>query len=1376
MKSFKDITNQLDEVLNKSTPAGEWIHDFVHSDNPKFKGKSAAKRKQMALSAYYAKKNESAATSQNTNAEVDIRESNGKHLVHVNDGSKYDEEPHPKDVEHVMSGVKKHGGEHAGHSDKGAFFKFKSKEDADSFRSHVNKCPHKSCDAEHVTESVNEDQYTADYKIKSYVDPITGENKKRKIRPHRVDFKNSKMRGEPAQKDSPGDYGMKEDMENLDEISKHKLVQYIDKATQDVHNKALEAGKESDKPARASEFIRKYQKSGKRQAGITKAAVKLAKEEVELEEDLDTAHIHQLLANKDINSQVKNGKVHVHSSNVKAAKMHLGAAGHKHEVVGGLNESEEDDRRGAEHHQHELERQEKEKNDLDTKLKKWKNQQRAAKAMKEEVDLQESMVSASKELKSYAEKNKGSMDYKSFHTAAKHMDSGDTAALHKHIKSLDSEPRDKILTTLHKHGHDITKHGYSIREEKWHVYDTKTRAVHSTHSSKSKAEKAYNELNDKHKGYDTPGGLVQGKYGMRRADVNEEVELDEASKVYDPLTKKMVARKPIRVKMGGGATRNGVPVETGPSKYKEGLKKEEVEQIDELNKSTLASYVKKATQDYGYARRYRDKNAKNIHGDDRDLKHIQSKRFVGISKAADKLAKEEVEQIDEISKKTLGSYVKKASHSMASNMSHVTDLMHNKHSPKADVDKERNDALKKVVRRDLGIKQAVNKLTKEEVEQIDEISKATLGSYIKKSSHDVALSAKYGKDDPKETKHALKRLRGIAKATNKLTKEEVESIEELSKNTLRSYINKALPQALDAKYDAAHDRDKSNAAKLKKFADKREAGIEKADKKLDEGRQGLWANIHAKRKRIASGSGERMRKPGSKGAPSDQDLKNSQEAVEYKGMGTDVVDKKKVLNPPIPLTQKPKQVKDFKEGDEYDEKWKGYKGKSFKKESVMLKFEDFLKEAKKCSEAEVGAGKAPMQEKLVGKQHKLDKNHNGKLDADDFKKLRGEEKHCKEEVEPIEESYPTKQHFEAMAALIKSHDDEKKRSDLAHHHAGIFKGQNPRFDHKKFMHACGVHESAVCEEVEQIDEISKSTLASYIPKAARSARIHGQISTEYRKASERKKKPGLVNALTSLSDKYKKKAWSREDNIKKAADKLAKEEVEQIDELSKKTLGSYAQAATMDAAKKGNEVAKLGNNLAALSHPLSPLHKLNKRLAGHAQAIDKLTKEEVEHINEISKKTLGSYVKKASDDIADRHYRIHKDFRARPGESQADYKKDISKAFALQNKRKAGMNKAVDKLAKEEVSQEMSPYVKGTLAVMDEGKIDDLRDAQKLRKAGSSSYEKEFKPDTSHPHVQVVKGHKYGGENQKDDDTDEKSDDGEKRGRGRPSGSKSGAR
>lgn len=38
---------------------------------------------------------------------------------------------------------------------------------------------------------------------------------------------------------------------------------------------------------------------------------------------------------------------------------------------------------------------------------------------------------------------------------------------------------------------------------------------------------------------------------------------------------------------------------------------------------------------------------------------------------------------------------------------------------------------------------------------------------------------------------------------------------------------------------------------------------------------GLYKNIHNKRKRIAAGSGEKMRKPGSKGAPTDKAFRDS---------------------------------------------------------------------------------------------------------------------------------------------------------------------------------------------------------------------------------------------------------------------------------------------------------------------------------------------------------------------------------------------------------------------------------------------------------------------------------------------------------------------
>jgi hypothetical protein len=38
---------------------------------------------------------------------------------------------------------------------------------------------------------------------------------------------------------------------------------------------------------------------------------------------------------------------------------------------------------------------------------------------------------------------------------------------------------------------------------------------------------------------------------------------------------------------------------------------------------------------------------------------------------------------------------------------------------------------------------------------------------------------------------------------------------------------------------------------------------------------GLYANIHAKQARIKAGSGEKMRKPGSKGAPTDKAFRES---------------------------------------------------------------------------------------------------------------------------------------------------------------------------------------------------------------------------------------------------------------------------------------------------------------------------------------------------------------------------------------------------------------------------------------------------------------------------------------------------------------------
>jgi len=59
--------------------------------------------------------------------------------------------------------------------------------------------------------------------------------------------------------------------------------------------------------------------------------------------------------------------------------------------------------------------------------------------------------------------------------------------------------------------------------------------------------------------------------------------------------------------------------------------------------------------------------------------------------------------------------------------------------------------------------------------------------------------------------------------------------------------------------------------------------------KADEGKKfakgGLYANIHEKQQRISEGSGEKMRKVGSKGAPTSQAFKQSAKTAKHKEGG-----------------------------------------------------------------------------------------------------------------------------------------------------------------------------------------------------------------------------------------------------------------------------------------------------------------------------------------------------------------------------------------------------------------------------------------------------------------------------------------------------------
>jgi hypothetical protein len=82
-------------------------------------------------------------------------------------------------------------------------------------------------------------------------------------------------------------------------------------------------------------------------------------------------------------------------------------------------------------------------------------------------------------------------------------------------------------------------------------------------------------------------------------------------------------------------------------------------------------------------------------------------------------------------------------------------------------------------------------------------------------------------------------------------------------------------------------------------------------------KDGLWANIHAKRKRIESGSGEKMRSPGSKGAPTNKALRESQatggymERPGYANAGEVLPVRKTPIHPTIPLPSRSFTLQDW---------------------------------------------------------------------------------------------------------------------------------------------------------------------------------------------------------------------------------------------------------------------------------------------------------------------------------------------------------------------------------------------------------------------------------------------------------------------------------
>jgi hypothetical protein len=757
MKTLKEFRIQVNEVLKASDPIEKWIDDFVHSKNPKFAGKSTKERIEMAKGAYYAKKNESAAVSQNSTAEVDMREAKEHHLVHVSDGSKYDEVPHEKDIEHVKTGAMHTGGQFDSYSDKGAFFKFKSKEDAEHFRQHVNKAPHKSVDAEHVNEAVEYKGIGTDV-----VD------KKKKLNPQPNFTTDKKQVKDFKEEKDDREYGYEGDMamSQLKTIIRHS-----------EHLMGM-LKPDTDLP----EWV---------QSKITLAT-----------DYMQTTHDYLM---SEVNEEVEQ----IDESSLHRKHFQMVA-----DLIRGHESAEK--RKELAHHHAELFKKENPRFDHAKFMK--------AAGVNEEVEQIDELDK--KTIGSYAKKATKDLRWQQTMRpfAAKRISNREKGI-------------DRAIDKLTKE--EVKKSTGDLKKACW-------------------------------KGYTAVG--LKMKDGRKVPNcVPEETELEEG-KVYDPITKKMVATKPIKVQAGGGATRNGVPVETGPSKYKQSLKKEEVELIDELSKDTLASYAKKASKDarikQHVAADFKSKEAHARNPRKKETwgsiaKKYQSKawkREDGHDKAVDKLAgtktkpsrpgdiygksfTEEVELIQRHEVKADAPH-KDGGHVILSKAGKNWHVLHNKKSSPSAGDLHRSKLLHSYDDE----KAARAKFKELKEEQIDEVSKSTLMRYIPKASRDVADHVAMAKERQvtmahathagnydmakKESgksqisfKKAMQRLKGIDTATKKLgtQKEEVEQIDELSKGLVARYANKVAKTTQD-NYDKSKDKFQ--------FSSGREDGMKNAVKRL----------------------------------------------------------------------------------------------------------------------------------------------------------------------------------------------------------------------------------------------------------------------------------------------------------------------------------------------------------------------------------------------------------------------------------------------------------------------------------------------------------------------------------------------------------------
>jgi hypothetical protein len=265
-----------------------------------------------------------------------------------------------------------------------------------------------------------------------------------------------------------------------------------------------------------------------------------------------------------------------------------------------------------------------------------------------------------------------------------------------------------------------------------------------------------------------------------------------------------------------------------------------------------------------------------------------------------------------------------------------------------------------------------------------------------------------------------------------------------------------------------------------------------------------------------------------------------------------------------------------------------------------------------------------VSEALKGGQVKIDKNHNGKIDGQDFKMLRKEE--------DIDEKAVSKaQQHAAGAALAtqRGEYDGGKKGGAINRMASMKTSELRKFAGTKTK-GLPTHK----EEVEQVDELSKKTMGSYIKKAshdvATKSAATGRYADRANAVKDQMKKGDYSNYQQgkkddATADKMFNKSWKRRAGIAKATDKLTKEET--LDEIQG-TYGNGGNKKNLKIIHKGVVVKDYGTDTKPNKASRDKMVAKAEKMKAYRANRDKNMEEEIQ-IDEISKGTLASYGYKA---------------------------------------------------------------------------------------------------------------------------------------------------